>query len=180
MDIYVQIKNKKGEVLKVVNIGREEYLSLFKEHLKKMNLAEDDAPVVFFNEFKQGNYLDVKKVKKLKEEIKAIAGIIGKDLDYYKEFIQKRTQLENEIFNRSSLKNLMIIGMRRLEEVSADEIPDVEAELDSIRKEIDRLSKSEHLLEEEREKFQAVFDIELLFDILSESVKSSSGIYIKN
>ncbi len=31
MDLYVQIKNKKGEAFKVVNLGREEYLLFFKK-----------------------------------------------------------------------------------------------------------------------------------------------------
>ncbi len=195
MDIYLQIKNKKGEVFRVVNLGREEYLSFFKDYLEKLNGSGVNSLATFFNEFKPGNYLDIKKVKKLKEEVKAIAGVIGKDLENYKEFIQKRTQLEHEIINRSSLKNLMAIGGRRLEEMlkAGDGEPDIEikteteieedelkAELDSMRKEIDKLSESERLLEAERKKFQAVFDIESLFDILSESIKSSSGIYIKN
>ena len=184
MDIYVQIKNKKGEVFKVVNLGREEYLSFFKERLAKSNGTGCGEFPVFFGEFKAGNYLDVKKVKKLKEEVKAIAGIIGKDLENYKEIIQKRTRLENEIINCSSLKNLMAIGGRRLEEIlkAGDGEPDIEikTELDSMLKGIDKLSESERLLETERKKFQTVFDIESLFDILSESIKSSSGIYIKN
>ena len=184
MDIYVQIKNKKGEVFKVVNLGREEYLSFFKKRLVKSNETGGGDFPVFFGEFKAGNYLDVKKVKKLKEEVKAIAGVIGKDLENYKEIIQKRTQLENEIIDRSSLKNLMAIGRRRLEEMlnAGDGGPDVgtKAELDFMRKEIDKLSESERLLEAERKKFQTVFDIESLFDVLSESIKSSSGIYVKN
>ena len=195
MDIYVQIKNKKGEVFKVVNLGREEYLSFFKERLAKSNETGGGDSPVFFGEFKAGNYLDIKKVKKLKEEVKAIACIIGKDLENYKEIIQKRTQLENEIINYSSLKNLMAIGGRRLEEMlksgeggpgagakSETEIEEDElkAELDSMHKEIDKLLESERLLEAERKKFQDVFDIESLFYILSESIKSSSGIYIKN
>ena len=191
MDIYVQIKNKKGEVLKIVNLGREEYLSFFKEHLAKSNKNIGSNFPIFYGEFKAGDYLEVKKVKKLKEEVKAIAEIIGKDMENYKEIIQKRTQLENQIIERSSLKNLMAIGMRRLEEISAAgrtgaeseidiDIEELKAELGSMRKEIDKLSENESLLEAERKKFQAVFDIESLFDILSESIKSSSGIYVKN
>ena len=189
MDIYVQIKNKKGEVLKVVNLGREEYLSFFKELLAKTNETDGGDFPVFFGEFKAGSYLDVKKVKKLKEEVKAIAAIVGKDMENYKEIIQKRTQLENEIIDRSSLKSLMAIGMQRLEELleQEGEKPETEidrdeirAELDSMRKEIGKLSERERLLEAERKKFQTVFDIESLFDILSESIKSSSGIYVKN
>ena len=195
MDIYVQIKNKKGEVFKVVNLGREEYLSFFKKRLAKSNETGGGYFSVFYGEFKAGNYLDVKKVKKLKEEVKAIAGIVGKDMENYKEIIQKRTQLENEIIDRSSLKNLMAIGMLRLEEIlelgdggpgagtkaeTEIEEDELKAELDSMRKEIDKLSESERLLEAERKKFQTIFDIESLFDILSESIKSSSGIYVKN
>ena len=195
MDIYVQIKNKKGEVLKVVNLGREEYLSFFKELLAKTNEKDGGDFPVFFGEFKAGSYLDVKKVKKLKEEVKAIAAIVGKDMENYKEIIQKRTQLENEIIDRSSLKSLMAIGMQRLEELleQEDEKPEVgtkpeteidrdeiRAELDSMRKEIGKLSERERLFEAERKKFQTIFDIESLFDILSESTKSSSGIYVKN
>jgi|GEM_PF-3178204 hypothetical protein len=195
MDIYVQIKNKKGEVFKVVNFGREEYLSSFKERLAKSSETGDGDFPVFYGEFKAGNYLDVKKVKKLKEEVKAIAATVGKDMENYKEIIQKRTKLENEIINRSSLKSLMAIGMQRLEELleQGEEKPEagtkpeteidrdeIMAELDSMRKEISKLSESEHLLEAERKTFQDVFDIELLFDILSESAKSSSGIYVKN
>ena len=198
MDIYVQIKNKKGEVFKVVNLGREEYLSFFKERLAKLSETGGSDFPVFSGEFKAGNYLDVKKVKKLKEEVKTIAAIVGKDMENYKEIIQKRTQLENEIINRSSLKSLMAIGLQRLEELLEQEgekpeagtKPDkpeteidrdeIRAELVSMRKEIGKLSESERLLEEERKKFQTVFDIESLFDILSESTKSSSGIYVKN
>ena len=103
--------------------------------------------------------------------------------------------MENEIINYSSLKNLMAIGGRRLEEMLKSgegglgagnkaekeiEEDELKAELDSMHKEIDKLSESERLLEAERKKFQAVFDIESLFYILSESIKSSSGIYIKN
>ncbi len=191
MDIYVQIKNKKGEVLKIVNLGREEYLSFFKERLAKSSENIVSNFPIFYSEFKAGNYFDVKKVKKLREEVKDIAVIIGKDVENYKEIIQKRTRLENEIIDRSSLKNLMVIGMRRLEEISSagrtgDEaeigidIEELKTELDSMRKEIDKLYESESLLEAERKKLQTVFDIESLFDILSESIKSSSGIYIKN
>ena len=137
----------------------------------------------------------MEKVKKLKEEVKAIAAIVGKDMENYKEIIQKRAQLENEIINRSSLKSLMAIGMQRLEELLEQEgekpeagtkpeteidRDEIRAELDSMRKEIGKLSERERLLEAERKKFQTVFDIESLFDILSESTKSSSGIYVKN
>jgi hypothetical protein len=195
MDIYVQIKNKKGEVFKVVNLGREEYLSFFKERLAKSSETGGGYFPVFSTEFKAGSYLDIKKVKKLKEEVKAIAAIVGKDMENYKEIIQKRTQLENEIINRSSLKSLMAIGMQRLEELLEQEGEKPEAgtkpeteidrdeireELDSMRKEIGKLSERELLLEAERKKFQTVFDIESLFDILSESIKSSSGIYVKS
>jgi hypothetical protein len=83
----------------------------------------------------------------------------------------------------------MAIGMQRLEELleQEGEKPETEidrdeirAELDSMRKEIGKLSERERLFEAERKKFQTVFDIESLFDILSESIKSSSGIYVKN
>ena len=78
----------------------------------------------------------------------------------------------------------MAIGGRRLEEIlkAGDGEPDIEikTELDSMLKGINKLSESERLLETERKKFQTVFDIESLFDILSESIKSSSGIYVKN
>lgn len=189
MDIYVQIKNKKGEIFKVVNLGREEYLHFFKRKLKK--LKENKSIEIFLNEFEPGKYIDIKKVKILKEEAKIIAGIIGKELYNYKEFIRRRTILENEIINSSYLKNLMVIGISRLKEMMAEgktataishaeDKKEIKSQLASIRKEIGKLSESERLLEEERKNFQAVFDIESLFDILSESIGSSSGIYIRN
>ena len=193
MDIYVQIKNKKGEVFKVVNLGREEYFEFFKKHISEIK-GEKDFPI-FFTEFKINNYLDVRKIKQLKEEIKNIARIIGKDLEKYKELLEKRTQIEAEILNCSSLKNLMIIGTNRLEEMGDEtletgienqrsgrtaEPTSLGNKLRIIREEICKLSKRELLLDKERDRLKILFDIELLFDILLESIKSSSGIYIKN
>lgn len=193
MDVYIQIKNKKGEVFKVANLGREEYLEFFKKHIGEIK-GEKDFPI-FFTEFKINNYLDIKKIKQLREEIKNIAGIIGKDLERYKELLEKRARIEADILNRSSLKNLMLIGANRLEEMIGEtdetgiesqrsagsaEAASSETKLKVIREEIYKLSESELLLDRERDKLKMLFDIELLFDILQESIKSSSGIYIKN
>ncbi len=203
MDIYVQIKNKKGEIFKVVNLGREEYFEFFKERLNEIK-DEDDFPI-FFTEFKINNYLDVTKVKQLKEEIKNIAGVLEKDIDtydIYRELLKKRAQVEADILNCSSLKNLMIIGANRLKEMvdeidqagienepqvsasspqrSSNQRGPLETKLKAIYEEICKLDENELLLDKERDKLKALFDVELLFDTLLESIKSSSGIYIKN
>jgi hypothetical protein len=179
MDIYVQIKNKKGEVFKVVNFGRDDYFEFFKKHIGEIK-GEKDFPI-FFTEFKINNYLDVKKVKQLREEIKNIAGLIGKDIEQYRELLEKRARIEADILNHSSLKNLMIIGANRLEEMG-DEIGEtgIDNQLKVIREEICKLDENELFLDRERDKLKMLFDVELLFDILQESIKSSSGIYIKN
>lgn len=179
MDIYVQIKNKKGEVFKVINLGRDEYFEFFKEHIGEIK-GEKEFPI-FFTEFKINNYLDVRKVKQLREEIKNIAALIGKDLEKYRELLGKRARIEADILNHSSLKNLMLIGANRLEEMG-DEIDEavIDNQLKVIKEEIHKLDENELALDRERNKLKMLFDIELLFDILSESIKSSSGIYVKN
>jgi hypothetical protein len=75
----------------------------------------------------------------------------------------------------------MIIGANRLEEMG-DEIDEtgIDNQLKVIREEICKLDENELFLDRERDKLKMLFDIELLFDILQESIKSSSGIYIKN
>lgn len=179
MDIYVQIKNKKGEIFKVANLGREEYLENFKAYIGKIS-DENEFPV-FFKEFESRNYLEVKKIKQLMAEIIKIAGILEKEIDNYKELILKRTGLETDILNISSLKNLMMIGTARLEEITAQiDKAELESELRDISGEISKLNEKETLLDRQRTELESLFDIQTLFEILVESIKRSSGIYIKN
>jgi hypothetical protein len=178
MDIYLQIKNKKGEMFKIVNFSREEYFLSYKEHLRKI-INESDYPI-FFNDFKAGNYMDTKQIKLLINEVKNIAKKLGKDLENYKTMLEKRSQIENNIFDHSSIKNIMLIGKKRLKE-AADEFDEQELkeQLDYIDENIKKLNEAEEYLNIERGKLKFLFDIELLFDTLMEAKNCSSGIYLK-
>ncbi len=178
MDIYLQIKNRKGEIFKIVNLGREEYFLFYKEHLKKI-IKESDCPI-FFNDLKAGNYMDSKQVKLLINEIKNIAKKLDKDLENYKNMIEKRIQIENDIFNHSSIKNIMIIGKKRLQEAENEfDKKELKKQLEYIDENIKKLKETEEYLNIEREKLRFLFDIELLFDTLTEAKNYSSGIYLK-
>ena len=178
VDIYLQIKNRKGEIFKIVNLGREEYFLFYKEHLKKI-IKESDYPI-FFNDFKAGNYADLKQIKLLINEIKNIAKKLGKDLENYKTMIKKRIQIENDMLNNSSIKNIMIIGKQRLKEAEHEfDKKELKEQLEYIDENIIKLKEAEEYLNIEREKLQFLFDIELLFDTLIEAKNCSSGIYLK-
>ena len=178
MDIYLQIKNRKGEIFKIVNLGREEYFLFYKEHLKKIIKASDYP--IFFNDLKAGNHMDSKQVKLLISEIKNIAKKLDKDLENYKTLIEKRIKIENDIFNHSSIKNIMIIGKQRLKEAENEfDKKELREQLEYIDENIKKLKETEEYLNIEREKLQFLFDIELLFDTLMEAKNYSSGIYLK-
>lgn len=177
MDIYLQIKNSKGEIFKIVNLGRKEYLESFKSHLKKIS-NENDTPV-FLNDFKIDNYLDSNKVKALMAEIKIIGKLLAKDLENYKAMLEKRTKIEENILNNSSIKNLMLIGKSRLLEIE-DEIDkcEFEEQLKYINNNVNQLNENEEILNNEREQLKFLFDIELLFETLFEAKNFASGVYI--